>query len=230
MKLAIHQPHYMPWCGYFHKIASADLFVLLDDVQFKKNEWQHRNRIRSSQGAQLISVPNHYLFPQRINEVRINNQEPWQEKHWRTLVAAYGKASCFTLYKEEFQRFYAGSWELLAALNIDSVKLLARLLGIQTPMELSSPHQFQGSSTERLVNICRHFGADIYLSGVGGKEYMDLGLFEKAGIRVEFQEFVNPVYVQHWSRSAEDFIPALSVIDALFNCGERSLGLIMGKK
>ena len=229
MRLAIHQPQYMPWCGYFHKIASADLFVLLDDVQFKKNEWQHRNRIRTSQGWQWLSVPNHYQFPQKISEVRVNDQTPWQEKHWRSLCASYGKTSCFSRYREEFERFYACSWDLLSPLNCDSVRLLARLLGITTPMELSSPYNFPGASTQRLVNICRHFNADIYLSGAGGKEYLDTGLFRKAGIGVEFQKFSCPIYTQHWSASAADFIPGLSATDLLFNCGEQSLGLLMGK-
>ena len=229
MKLAIHQPQYMPWCGYFHKIACADLFVLLDDVQYKKNEWQHRNRIRTSQGWQWFSVPNQYQFPQKISDVRVNNAMRWQEKHWRSLCASYGKAAFFNRYREEFERFFAGSWDFLSPLNCDSVRLLARLLGIHTPMELSSPHHFPGASTERLVNICRHFNADIYLSGAGGKEYLDVSLFEKAGISVEFQEFSCPVYAQHWSRDAADFIPGLSAVDLLFNCGEESLRLLMGK-
>ena len=230
MKIAIHQPQYMPWCGYFHKIASADLFVLLDDVQFKKNEWQHRNRIRTSQGWQWLSAPNQHRFPQKINEVRVNNATQWQEKHWRSLAASYGKATFFDLYKEEFKRFFEGGWDLLAQLNIDSVKLLARLLGIATPLKVSAPYNFQGASTERLVNICRHFNADIYLSGAGGREYLDIGIFEKAGIGVEFQEFTCPVYEQHWSRGAAEFIPGLSAVDLLFNCGYKSLNLLMGKK
>jgi hypothetical protein len=229
MKIAIHQPQYMPWCGYFHKIASADLFVFLDDVQFKKNEWQHRNRIRTSQGWQWLSVPNHYRFPQKISEVKVNNDAAWQEKHWRSLAAAYGKTPFFDHYKKDFELFFSGKWESLSRLNIDSVSLLCRLLGITTKLELSSPHGFLGASTERLVNICRHFNATTYLSGAGGKEYLDTALFERSGISVEFQEFSCPRYAQHWSMTDDEFIPGLSVLDLLFNRGEKSRDLLMGE-
>jgi hypothetical protein len=228
MIVAIHQPQYMPWTGYFHKIAGADLFVILDDVQFKKNEWQHRNRIRTSQGWQWLSVPNHYAFPQAIREVRLNNQIPWQEKHWRSLVAAYGNAPWFGKYKDDFEKFYAKRWENMAELNIDSIVLLNRLLGIASPMERSSAYHFEGTSTQRLVNICRHFKADMYLSGSGGKDYIEQDFFDTAGIKVVFEEFSPPSYAQHWSRSEDEFIPGLSVIDLLFNCGDESLSVLKG--
>jgi hypothetical protein len=228
MKLAIHQPQYMAWSGYFHKIASADLFVILDDVQFKKNEWQHRNRIRTSQGWQWLSVPNRYRFPQKINEVPVNNEIDWRAKHWHSLLAAYGKAPFFDEYRQDFESFYAQSWNDCAALNIASVKLLCRLLGIATAIETSSCHGFEGSATGRLVNICRYFKADMYLSGSGGKEYLDETLFSQAGIRVKYQEFVPPRYPQHWARGDEEFVPGLSAVDLLFNCGKRSLSVLMG--
>ncbi|MBN2038027.1 MAG: WbqC family protein [Chitinispirillaceae bacterium] len=228
MIVAIHQPQYMPWSGYFHKMAGADLFVVLDDVQFKKNEWQHRNRIRTSQGWQWLSVPNHYAFPQTIREVRLNKEIPWQEKHWRSLVAAYGKAPRFGRYKGDFEEFYAKTWDGMAEVNIDSIVLLNRLLGINVTMERSSAYHFEGTSTQRLVNICRHFKADMYLSGSGGRDYLEQDLFKNAGIRVAFQEFTPPRYTQHWSRSDGEFVPGLSVIDLLFNCGDESLSILTG--
>ncbi|MBN1127972.1 MAG: WbqC family protein, partial [Chitinispirillaceae bacterium] len=167
MIVTIHQPQYLPWSGYFHKIAQADLFVVLDDVQFRKNEWQHRNRIRTSQGWQWLSVPNHYRFPQNISEVSVNNEIDWRAKHWHSLRTAYGKAPHFSAYAGEFERLYARTWTTLAELNSASVQLLCRLLGITTPVRFSSAHDFAGASTERLVNICRHFEADMYLSGSG---------------------------------------------------------------
>jgi hypothetical protein len=227
MKLAIHQPQYMAWSGYFHKIAQADLFVILDDVQFKKNEWQHRNRIRTSQGWQWLSVPNGYRFPQKINEVPLKSDCDWREKHWHAISTAYGKAAWFKEYGEEFEKFYKKSWKTLAELNSDSVLFLCRLLGITTAVEYSSAVNFQGTSTERLVNICRYFKADMYLSGSGGKEYLDETLFGRAGIRVGYQEFVPPRYPQHWARNDEEFVPGLSTIDLLFNCGPKSLSVLL---
>ena len=144
MIVTIHQPQYMAWSGYFHKIACADLFVILDDVQFKKNEWQHRNRIRTSQGWQWLSVPNCYRFPQKINEVAVNDETDWRAKHWHSLETAYGKAPFFYEYRQDFESFYKGSWNDLASLNIASVKLLCRLLGITTAIEISSCHGFGG--------------------------------------------------------------------------------------
>jgi hypothetical protein len=227
MIVAIHQPQYMPWSGYFHKIAKADLFVVLDDVQFKKNEWQHRNRIRTSQGWQWLSVPNHYTFPQKISEVTLNNTVDWRGKHLHSLETAYGKAPFFTTYWNVFEEFFARSWDTMADLNGDCVAMLSRLLGISTKTERSSAYHFEGASTGRLVNICRHFKADRYLSGSGGKAYLDERLFEEAGIRVEYQEFSPQRYPQHWSASDEEFIPGLSVVDLLFNRGNESRSVLM---
>ncbi len=229
MVLAIHQPQYMPWVGYFHKMACADLFVLLDDVQFKKNEWQHRNRIRNAQGWQWLSVPNTYRYPQLITEVEVKCDQDWETKHLRSLEMCYGRARFFDEYIGRFREYYAVGRRTMDAVTIDSVKLLAGMLGITTPIEISSKHGFEGVSSERLVNICRHFGAETYLAGAGGRDYMDLSIFEQAGIGARFQEFVSPVYMQHWSKGPEDFVGGLSAIDLIFNCGPDSLAVLMGK-
>ncbi|MBD3393253.1 MAG: hypothetical protein GF418_14105, partial [Chitinivibrionales bacterium] len=163
MKIAIHQPQYMPWVGYFHKMASVDVFVFLDDVQFKKNEWQHRNRIRNAQGWQWLSVPTSYKFPQRIHEVRVKSELEWEKKHLRSLEMCYGKARFFDEYIDAFRRYYLVKRETMSAVAIDSVCLLADLMGIQTRREVSSSYAFEGVSTGRLVSICRHFNADTYL-------------------------------------------------------------------
>jgi len=230
MKIAIHQPQYMPWLGYFHKMAGVDLFVYLDDVQFKKNEWQHRNRIRNSSGRQWLSVPTSYRFPQLITEVAIAEGLDWRKDHLNALNACYGKAPFYKQYIPQFERFFEENrgFKTIDKLNIASSELLRGILGVSTKTVTSSGFAFTGVSTERLVNICRHFGADTYLAGAGGRDYMDLSLFEKAGIAVEFQEFAPPVYPQHWSRAPQDFIPGLSAIDLIFNCGEQSLKILMG--
>lgn len=228
MVIAIHQPQYMPWSGYFHKMASADHFVLLDNVQFKKNEWQHRNRIRGPNGAQWLSVPTTYIFPQLINEVGIADVHTWQIKQCRSIESCYKKSSYFADYYPEFEAFFNRTFSMLCTCNIESIKMLAECCGISTPCTLASEFEVDGTSTERLVNICRYFGADTYLAGAGGREYMDLKLFEMAGINVVFQEFTAPRYHQVWSGGEDDFIPGLSLIDLLFNCGEQSYSLLMG--
>lgn len=230
MIVTIHQPQYMPWSGYFHKIATADLFVVLDDVQFKKNEWQHRNRIRTSQGWQWLSVPNHYRFPQRINDVAVNNEIDWRQKHWQAIKTAYGKAPWFKRYSPEYEQFYGQRYLTMSEVNSASANLLCRQFGITTPVAFSSTLNVEGASTERLVNICRRFEADMYLSGSGGRDYLDETLFERAGISVRYQEFSPPRYPQHWAATDEEFVPGLSAIDLLFNCGPESLDILMGKR
>lgn len=230
MKIAIHQPQYMPWLGYFHKMASVDLFVVLDDVQFKKNEWQHRNRIRNSRGWQWLSVPTTYKFLQKINEVAIDNAQEWRKSHKLSLATCYGKSRFGKELMPLFERFFESSYATIDLLNTESIRLLAGIMGILTPIVRSSEHCFGGVSTERLAAICRYYNADAYLAGAGGHGYMDLSVFERAGIRVEFQDFSSPRYVQHWSACAEEFIPGLSAIDLVFNCGPKSKDILMGKR
>jgi hypothetical protein len=222
MKIAIHQPQYMPWLGYFHKMDSVDLFILLDDVQFKKNEWQNRNRIRGPQGAQWLTIPNHYRFPQRINEVRLNNDTAWGLRHANSLQACYGRSPCYADYADRFRSFFENSWDRMDQVTGQSVRLLAEMLGVDTRIVCSSTCDFEGTSTERLVNICKRFEADVYLAGQGGRDYMDVSLFEQAGIGVEFQRFQCPFYQQHWAAGRNDFIPNLSAVDLVCNCGSAS--------
>jgi hypothetical protein len=230
MKIAIHQPQYMPWTGYFHKMAGADLFVLLDDVQFKKNEWQHRNRIRNRDGFQWLSVPNTYTFGQRIMDVRIKHDQDWEAGHLRSLEMCYARAAHYGEYADAFREYYQVRRDTMDVVAADSVRLLKSLLGITTPLEISSAFNFEGVSTQRLINICRHFGADTYLAGAGGHAYMDVSLFKKEGIEVEFQQFIPPVYDQRWSTGPGNFVAGLSAIDVIFNCGKVSLDLILGKR
>lgn len=221
MKVAIHQPQYLPWVGYFDKMDQADCFVILDDVQFKKNEWQNRNRIKAASGWQWLTVPVLHRFPQRILEVEINNAEPWARKHLNALVVNYGAAPFFQAHRPFFEEVYHREWTRLADLNLAILDYLGKALGIQTEIVLASPLALPDPDepTERLVAICQGLEADSYLSGAGGRDYLDLGRFEKAGIRVVFQTFQCPTYPQRFGA----FIPNLSVVDLLFNCGERSL-------
>jgi hypothetical protein len=229
MKLAIHQPHYMPQPGYFHKMACADFFVFLNDVQFEKNEWQHRNRIRNAKGPQWLSVPTAYKFPQKINEVEVDFGRNWQRNHFHSIEACYGNAPFYRKYAPLFAEFFCAPGSKIDRINIDSVKLLAGILGIQTEYAISSDYKFKGESTERLIAICKHFKAATYLADAGGRDYMDIALFEYAGIKVEFQNFKCPVYPQHWAKTPDDFVPDLSAIDLVFNCGPDSQNILMGK-
>lgn len=224
MKIAsIHQPQFMPWLGYFNKIFRAHDFVFLDNVQYKKNEWQNRNRIKASAGPQWLTAPNTYKFPQKINEVRINNAENWRHKHLQALVTNYSKAPYFKKYMPAFEEFYSREWEFLVDLNIASVQLLLKLFHIEKKCLRSSEMELRETPNERLIDICEKLGADTYLAGVDGAKYMDLELFKNEEIEVVFQEFIHPRYPQLFG----DFISHLSAIDLLFNCGEEGRALFM---
>jgi len=221
---AVHQPQYLPWLGYFDKIDRADVFVLLDTVQYKKNEWQNRNRIKTANGPQWLTVPVCFRYPQLIQEVEINNRERWQHKHWQALKTNYARAPYWDFLKPFFEEILDQPWEKIAPLNITVVRRLCELLGIETPIHIASElGTFPEDPDERLIAITRHFGADTYLAGSGGYNYMNLDAYRSAGIKVIFQEFRHPVYRQLFS---DEFISHLSVIDLVFNHGPESLNII----
>jgi len=228
MIIAIHQPQYIPWIGYFHKLDQSDVFVLLDNVQYKKNEWQNRNRIKTSHGWQWLTVPMNHRFPQMISEVRINNRVRWRQKHLHAVQTNYGKATFFKDYFPVLQEIWSQKWELLSPLNIHIIKRMAELLGIDTKLYVASDlgKDFAFEPNRRLIEICNHFGAEVYLSGQGGKGYLDMELFGKEGIEVLIQEINHPNYQQLYG----EFQPNLSIIDLLFNCGSEAINLIRGKK
>lgn len=219
MRVAIHQPQFLPWLGYLDKIDRADCFVLLDSVQFKKNEWQNRNRIRTADGWQWVTVPVLHDFGQHIKDVRINDKVDWRAKHLKALENHYAHAAHREPALGGLRALYGRSWDGLSALNIAVLRWLLGEFGIKTPLRLSSDMRLPEDPTERLIEICRAVGATSYLAGAGASDYMDFGKFERAGIPVEVQEFRHPVYRQCY----EPFVPGLSAIDLLLTCGGQSL-------
>ncbi|MGA1826332.1 MAG: WbqC family protein [bacterium] len=216
MITAIHQPQYMPWLGYMNKIASVDVFVLLDTVQYKKNEWQNRNQIKTATGSQWITTPVCYHYPQKIMEVRINNTVRWGAKHSASLITNYNKAPYFRTYADFFNNIFSKKWELLVDLNIHIIEFLTTIWKLNTDIVRASCIDMdEQNPTVRLVNICKALGADTYLSGRDGAQYMDLEQFADNGIQVVFQNFSAKTYPQLFN----EFIPNLSSIDLLFNCG-----------
>lgn len=226
MIVAAHQPQYLPWLGYFDKLDRADLFVLLDTVQFKKNEWQNRNRIKTAAGAQWLTVPTGYRFPQPIAEVAVNNRERWQHRQRQALLTNYRQAPCWDFVAPFVEEIVTRRWERLASLNSFTVRRLAELLGIATPLILASElGTLPDDPDDRLIAITRHFGADTYLAGAGGRDYMALDRYGQKGVKVIFQEYRHPVYGQLFG----PFMPFLSVLDLLFNHGPESLTILRGK-
>ena len=216
MKLAIHQANYFPYPGFFHKINQADVFVIQDDVKFV-NRTTNRNKIISSSEYTWINVPitkGHKSLP--IMDVKINNEIPWGKINLKKICAGYNKAKFFHLYKDYFENLYKKEWNNIFDLNFETIKQVLRWLDIKVEIVIESELRVSGQPTERLVKVCKKLGADTYISGIGGKRYLDEKLFEKNEITLKYQNYDPITYAQHISKS---FIPNLSIIDLLFNEG-----------
>jgi hypothetical protein len=222
MKVAIHQPQYLPWLGYLDKLDSADVFIALDTVQFKKHEWQNRNRIRTKDGWQWLTVPVIDRFPERIDQVEISNTTAWQRKHAQALRFHYGSSPFWGGIGPELLALLEKPWAHLSELNLALLDLVVRCLGVTTPRLLASSLSAREEPTDRLIDLCRAVGGTEYLAGQQGPAYMDLDRFTQAGLEIQIQAYRHPEYSQRYP----PFVSHLSVIDLLVNCGPQSLGIL----
>lgn len=224
MIFSAHQPQYLPWIGFFHKVMHSDIFVFLDDVQFKKREFQNRNRIRTKDGWIWLTVPvltkNKYY--QKLNEVRINNSYDWRKEHWKSILISYSSAEYFKKYSDFFESVYKMEWEKLLDLNLFIINYIFKVIKIDVKTYLSSEFNICKTGTERIIEIAKILKGDTYLSGVGGIDYLEEHRFSEEGIKLVYQFFPHPVYKQQFN----GFQPYMSIIDLLFNCGEKSIDVI----
>ena len=216
MTLSAHQPAYLPWLGYFNKIARADLFVILDDVQFEKNSFINRNKIKTSQGAQWLTIPvkTKGHMEKTIRETEING-DAWQRKHHLGLEQSYHRAPYFEGTMDVLKWNYYSPLRDLGELY-PMISRLCALIGIATPIRLQSRVGVGGVKQAQILALCREFGADRFLFGSQGRGYVDVERFRAEGVEPEYQDYQTPEYPQLYG----DFIGDLSVVDALFNCGE----------
>lgn len=221
MIISIHQPNFLPWLGFFYKLEISDFFVFLDDVQFTKNSFINRNKIKTPQGNNWLTLPvqSSGKFGQNINEVKISNYVSVSKKIISTLKMNYAKAKYFDIYFREFEFIIQNSDGNLSKLNIDLILWISKLLKITTEVTFSSQlNSVQGESTERLISICKKLNFNTYFSGFGGSKYQDEELFLQNNISLKKTDFKHPVYPQLWG----EFLPNMSVIDLIFNCGPNS--------
>ena len=223
MILGAHQPNYLPWLGFFDKMLQSDVFVISDNLQFERHDFQNRNRIKTPQGSRWLTVPvkhdgNGNLIP--INKIRIANHNnlPGLKRHWETLRASYARAPYWKEYEDFFESTYQEEWTMLVDLNMHLIEGLRKFLSIDTPLAKSSSLQATGQNSELIIAQCKELGADQYLSGVGAKSYLNVERFMEEGIEVRFQDFQHPVY----SQLHGDFVPNLSVVDYLFCTGGKT--------
>jgi hypothetical protein len=221
--IAVMQPTYLPWIGYFGMIDMADVFIFYDDVQFVKQSWQQRNRIKTQDGWIWLVVPVFQNFGQKINQVKINNNQNWPKKHWKSIQYNYSKAPFFNEYMAFIEEIYEKEWDYLADLNITLIKRISEFLGLDTEFMLSSELRgVEGTKTDRLINILKLIGADEYLTAPATKAYIEPEKFKGNDIMLYWYEFNHPTYKQLYG----DFVPHLSVIDLLFNTGGESINVI----
>lgn len=214
--VAIHQPNYLPWLGYFHKILKADVFVFLDDAQFPKGSYTNRTRIGPIGGPRWLTVPVSVRLGDPINAVSAVGD--WRETHVRVLHAAYRSAERFAETWAWFEPMIRACPDGIASGNRFLIERIAERLGIKSRIEVASAHDVATTSTDRLIALANKFGpSPVYLSGKGGAKYQDETLFPANGITLEYTAFKPPAYAQ-WGG---DFAPGLSVADALFHVGEK---------
>lgn len=226
MIVTIHQPEHIPWLGFFDKVRRADTFVILDGAQFEKNYFQNRNKIRTQKGWSWVTVPviTKGRYPQLINQVEINNNVRWRKKCWTSIFMNYSKASFFPQYNNFLKSIYDREWTSLADLNEEIIRYIIHALGIEVEIIRASELGVTGRRTDLLLEICQKLNADVYLSGISGKDYLEEYKFTEQGIKVIYQEFYHPIYKQVY----EPFIPGMSIVDLIFNHGDKSLDILMG--
>ena len=226
--VVVLQPGYLPWLGFFDQLRRADVFVYYDDVQYDKDGWRNRNRIKTQSGPLWLTVPVRHggQGRQRILDVEIDPRTPWAHKHVASVRQAYARAPFVGRYLPALEELLERSWKRLIDLDIACVALMAEWFGLHTPIERSSALDVGGERSERLVNICRHFGASRYLSGDAARSYLDSPLFERSGLRVEWQQYTHPVYPQLHG----DFVSHLSALDLLLNCGDEAALIAFGSR
>lgn len=225
MMVAIQQPEHLPWIGFFNKMAQCDLYVYLDNVQFKKRYFENRNRIMTKEGTDWITVAvkTKGRYTQKINNVIIDSQIKWQNSYLGIIEHAYKKSPYWHHVRDIVFPCVQENTQMLIELNLRLIEECRKYLNINTPTILASTLGVDSFSGSRLIGeICLKTGADIYISGPNGKNYLNLQEFKDSGINVMYHHFKHPAY----SQGSENFVPYLSIIDLIANCGPQSTSII----
>ena len=226
MILTAHQPAYLPWLGYLEKIKRSDVYIYMDDVQFEHRGFIHRNKIKTANGVVWLTVPvqikGHRAHT--MVDLNIDNERNWQKKHFLSIKNAYKKAPYYKEFIAKIERFYTTSYNSMTDYCYDFLLFWLQELGISTKVIKMSDLDVVGDKSELILNLCKTVGADIYISGALGKNYLDDNLFHENGIEVVYQDYKPQTYPQLWG----DFIPCLSVLDFVMNTKDYSL--IKGKE
>ncbi|MGE5554751.1 MAG: WbqC family protein [Methanocella sp.] len=215
MIVYVHQPEYLPWLGFFDKLSRCEVYVIYDDAQYQHGGFHNRNRIRTPQGWEWLTVPIKHGHPQIIKNVKIAGDQ-WKNKHLSSIKRHYQKTPYFQKYYPPIEDAITSDHSMLIDLNLQLIKVFAEILGINVKMVRSSEFPYGGTEkNEKLVSMCKFLGADTYLSGSGGRNYVKEEIFTQAKINLQWHNYEHPTYKQCF----EGFEPNMSIIDLLFNEG-----------
>ena len=209
--IAIHQPNYIPWLGYFYKIHQADIFVFHDDTQFSESGMHHYNYIKTPQGKFRLKIPVEKSTGMNINQILTKDKLGWKKKHLKTIEFNYKKARFFDEVYTDFAMMLEKDYENLAVMNQEIIILFCKKLGIDSNFQLSSKLNLSSTREEKIFDTCNKLNADIYFSGTGARAYQNEENFIKRGIQLKYSEFKPFQYFQLW----DSFEPNVSIIDYL---------------
>jgi WbqC-like protein len=231
--VAAHQPAYLPWLGYLDKLAKADLFIVMDDLQYEAQNFQNRNRIKLDRGPHWLTVPlvrgaqTDRVMDKRIDNTGRGGRHHWQRRTWRTLEVHYGSAPHFARYAPALEEIFVRRWDWLVELDLHLLDLARGWFGITRPIVRASSLGLRGAKTDRIRSLCEAVGAHTYLSGRGGSAgYLDTDALARAGITTLWQRFTHPSYPQRYA--GVGFVSHLGFLDLLFNCGPDSSAILWG--
>ena len=219
-KIAILQSNYIPWKGYFDLINMVDEFIFYDEVQYTKNDWRNRNKIKTPQDIQWLTIPvRQEILDQKIKDTKISDKK-WNIKHWRTISQNYSKAKYFKDYKDIFEELYLTCDEVyLSQINYKFITTINEILGIKTKLRWSSEFELVDGQTEKLLGICKDCNADIYLSGPAAKDYFDEELAKQENIKVEWMDYSG---YKEYEQLNPPFEHGVTILDLIFNEGDRA--------
>jgi len=226
-KIAILQSNYIPWKGYFHIIQKVDHFVFLDTAQYTPRNWRNRNRIKTPEGIQWLTVPTNGTQSMEINEVKIYNSTDWRKKHLNALDRNYNKCRYFEQYFELFRNILLRkNWGNLSYLNQLLIKEISKQLGINTFFSDSREFELIEGKNEKIISIIQQLNGDHYITGPTAKSYINPEIFKRNNITLEYLDYSNyPIYNQPWGK----FTHYVSVLDLLFCEGPNSTEFIWKK-
>lgn len=220
-RTAILQSNYIPWKGYFDLIAAVDEFIIYDEMQYTKNDWRNRNKIKTNKGLEWLTISIRVAsISQKINETIIFDSN-WSKKHVAALQTNYAKANCFKETKDFIFNLYeqASKAENLSEINLIFIKGICSFLNIKTQISLSSDYNLGEGKTERLINLCKQSNADLYISGPSAKDYLDETLFVKNNIELQWMDYSG---YKSYQQLNGDFEHGVSILDLIFNEGKNS--------